>query len=246
MNEHACLTFRLWGIPVTIHPISWVMLLIIGGGLGVNSGQELAAVLLFVIAGMLCLLVHELGHALAGRKLTGSVPLIIIAGMGGNTYTPRLPRTRAGYFMLVLAGPLASLLLGLLGGAFFGLQIGHVAEGILFSLLYPLPIQMSPELILPVHESGMGHLQLIFYLQLFSVCVWWTIFNLLPIYPLDGGKLLGTLLGNEHVACKVGLVFACLLCTLCLLWALLGGGSIFNVFITAYLVYLNYDCLRQM
>ncbi len=247
MNERGILNFRLWGIPVSIHPISWVMLLILGGGLGVDSGQQLASVLLFVIAGMLCLLVHEMGHALAGRKLTGYVPSIDIAGLGGLTYTMRLPSTRLGYFLFVFAGPLASLLLGVLGGTIFGLQIGHVGEGIAFSLLYPLPgVGLNPGTVLAIEASGMGHMLLTFYLHLFGVCVWWTIFNLLPIFPLDGGKLLGTLLNNDRTACIIGLVFGGLLSTLCLAWALLGGGSWFNVLITGYLTYLNYNCLRQL
>ncbi len=249
MNANACLCFRLFGIPVVIHPISWVMLLIIGGGLGVDSGQQLASVLLFVVAGMLCLLVHEMGHALVGRQLTGCLPAIDIAGFGGSTYTPKLPRTRSGYFMLVGAGPLASLLLGLAGGAIFGLQIGNVGAGITFSLLYPLPDSVNDALFITVlqgvGESGMGHMLRLFYLHLFSVCVWWTIFNLLPIFPLDGGKLLGTLLGSDRIACLVGMVAGGLLCILSLLWAV-NGGSWFNVLIVGYLTYINYTCLRQM
>ncbi len=246
MNERGSLTFFLWGIPVTIHPISWVMLLILGGGLGVDSGQQLASVLLFVVAAMLCLLVHEMGHALTGRKLTGCQPAISIAGLGGSTFTPRLPRTRSGYFLLVFAGPLASLLLGVVAGAFFGLQIGSVTDGIFFALTYPLPIEPGIGLLLTVQQADINHLLLLFYLHLFGVCVWWTIFNLLPIFPLDGGKLLGTLLNNDRTACVVGMVFGGLLCALCLFWALLGSGSWFNVLIVGYLTYINYSCLRSL
>ncbi len=248
MNERGILNFRLLGIPVSIHPISWVMLLILGGGLGVDSGQQLASVLLFVVAGMLCLIGHEMGHALAGRQLTGCLPGISIAGLGGSTFTPRLPKTRAGYFLLVFAGPLASLLLGVLAGSIFGLQIGHVADGIIFSLLYPLPLPLPLDAgtLFAIESSGMGHLLLTFYLHLFGVCVWWTIFNLLPIFPLDGGKLLGTLLNNDRTACIIGLVFGGALSALCLFWALLGGGSWFNVLVVGYLTYINYSCFKQL
>ncbi len=248
MNNRGILNFRLWGIPVSIHPISWVMLLILGGGLGVDSGQQLAHVLLFVIAGMLCLLVHEMGHALAGRHLTGCLPGIQISGLGGLTYITRLPQTRLGYFLYVFAGPLASLLLGILGGALFGLQIGSVVEGVAFSLLYPLfGLEATPlSTLTAIDAAGMGHLLLAFYLKLFLVCVWWTIFNLLPIYPLDGGKMLGTLLNNDRTACIVGMVFGGGLSLLCLLAALLGGGSWFNVIIVGYLTYINYQFLRQL
>ncbi len=249
MNERGILNFRLLGIPVSIHPVSWLMLLILGGGLGVDSGQQLANVLLFVIAGMLCLLVHEMGHALAGRRLTGMVPSICIAGLGGSTYTPRLPHTRAGYFMLVFAGPLASLLLGMLGGALFGLQIGDMGGGISFSLLAPLhgllPVDIDVSTLMAIQNTEMNSLLYSFYLQLFMICVWWTIFNLLPIFPLDGGKLLSTLLNNDRAACIIGLVFGGLLSALCLFFALFGSGSWFNVLVVGYLTYLNYSCLRQ-
>ncbi len=250
MNERGILHFRLLGIPVSIHPVSWIMLLILGGGLGVDSGQQLANVLLFVLAGMLCLLVHEMGHALAGRQLTGTVPSVSIAGLGGSTFTSTLPRTRAGYFALVFAGPLASLLLGIVAGAVFGLQIGDIGGGITFSLLAPLhnllPVELDISTLLAIQAADMGRLLYTFYLQLFMVCVWWTLFNLMPIFPLDGGKLLGTLLNNDRLACVIGLIFGGLLSLLCLFGALLGGGSWFNVLITGYLTYLNYSCLRHM
>ncbi len=246
MNERGILNFRILGIPVSIHPVSWLMLLILGGGLGVDSGQQLACVLLFVIAAMLCLLVHELGHALAGRQISGQVPCINISMLGGSTYTPGLPRARGSYFFYVFAGPLASLLLGVAGGALFGLQIGDLFGGVSFALLTPLGIMPDTETLLALESSGMGRMLYIFYLQLFRVSVWWTIFNLLPIYPLDGGQMLGTLLNNVRVACMIGLVFGGLLCLCCLLMALLGGGSWFNVLITGYLTYINYNCLRQL
>ncbi len=246
MNERGILNFRLFGIPVSIHPISWVMLLILGGGLGVDSGQQLARVLLFAVAGMLCLLVHELGHALAGQKLSGQVPSINISGLGGSTHTPGLPRRRSSYFLYVLAGPLASLLLGVASGAMFGLQIGDVTGGIAFALQAPLSIVPDMGVLQAIEASGMGMMLYTFYLQLFMISVWWTIFNLMPIFPLDGGKLLGTLLNNDRLACILGLVCAGLLTAFCIYAALLGGGSWFNVLITGYLTYINYQFFRHL
>ncbi len=244
MNERATLHFRLCGIPVTIYPISWIFLFFLGGGLRMDSGDQLADTLLFVVAGMLCLLVHEMGHALTGRQLTGSLPVIEIAGLGGLTYTPRPPQTRPGYFLYVFAGPFASLLLGVVGGLLFGLRMGHPLEGICISLAAPLSLDINQELLMHVHEAGFHHLELGFYLQLFWVCMWWSLFNLLPIYPLDGSKLLGTLLGNMRVACMAGLGFSALLLAAFVAWALVGDGSWINACIVGYLAYINYQCLR--
>ncbi len=249
MNERATLHFRLWGIPVSIYPISWVILFLLGGGLRMESADQFSNALLFMVAGMLCLLVHEMGHALTGRRLTGCLPSIEIAGMGGLTYTPRLPQTRLGYFLLVAAGPLASLLLGVLAGALFGLQIGHVGEGILLALTAPLgiepPMEVALDTMMRVQQANIPTLLLVFYLQLFTVCVWWTLFNLLPIYPLDGGKMLGTLLGSNRAAGYVGLGVSTLLLAAVTAWAVFGHGSLFNVFIVGYLAYINYRMMKH-
>ncbi len=252
-DEHqpqGCLNLRLFNIPVSIHPISWLMLAIIGGGLGISGRDGLVHVLLFVVAGMLCLIVHELGHALAGRKLTGCRPSIIISGMGGVTHTPLLPRTRSGYFMLVFAGPLASFVLGIGAAVLLGLIIDNVGDSILFSLLAPLPINYDAGLFnsffLSASEAGIHPLLFLFFYKLFCVCLWWTIFNLLPIFPLDGGKLLGTLLNDNRKACIVGLCFGAFLCTICVGLVLNGHGSLWNVLIVAYLTYINYSILKNM
>ncbi len=244
------ISLRLFNIPVTIYPISWIMLAILGGGLSISNKGEIANVLFFVVAGMLCLIVHEMGHALTGYRLTGSLPRVAIAGLGGVTYTPVIPRTRVGYFGMVFAGPFASFLLGVLAGAIFGLQIGDVAAGVRFSLLAPLPLEFDEDFLfyiaMGMGDSGMPEQLFMFYMHIFSVCLWWTIFNLLPIFPLDGGKLLGTLLNNDRLACIIGLVFGGALCLLCMLWLVKGGGSMWNVFIVAYLTYMNYSVLRSM
>ncbi len=245
MNERATLHFRLLGIPVSIYPVSWVILFLLGGGLRMESADQFSDALLFMVAGMLCLLVHEMGHALTGRRLTGCLPSIDIAGMGGLTYTPRLPRTRAGYFLLVAAGPLASLLLGVVAGALFGLHIGHVAAGIRLALTLPLGIEQPMETLMLLQQANLPTLLLVFYLQLFTVCVWWTLFNLLPIYPLDGGKMLGTLLGNNRAACCIGFGVCLLLLAAVTSWAIFSHGSLFNVFIVGYLAYINYQGLRN-
>ena len=146
-EQHAVrgeIRFTLWGVPVAIHPMSWVVLAIIGGGFGVSDKDSLVQVLCFVVAGMLTLLAHEFGHALVGRKLGGGNAAITIAGMGGITRHELAPSSRLNYFITVLAGPLASLLLGITGGAILGLQLGQLEIGIQLSLTMPVGT-ISPE-----------------------------------------------------------------------------------------------------
>ncbi len=239
------LYFELFGVPVLIKPGSWIVLALLGGGLGISSGADVSGVLIFMVAGMLCLLVHEFGHALSGRALGGGEPSIEIAGLGGATYTPYPPRTRMGYFFMVLAGPLASLGLGILGGFIFGLlYLGNPIAGIVISLLEPLGISIGDWAYVPLVDAiASGQLSIFalncFY-TLFMICTYWSIFNLLPIFPLDGGKLLGTLIDNYRIAAMVGLVLCgvlCVLCTICGMW--------FNMMLCGYLAAINWQYLRS-
>ncbi len=230
--------FQLWGIPVAIHPMSWIVLAIIGGGFGISDRNSLVQVLCFVAAGMLTLLAHEFGHALVGRSLGGGNASIIIAGMGGFTRHERTPSSRLNYFITVLAGPLASLLLGIIGGALLGLQLGHIGIGVQLSLTLPVGT-VSPEAASLLMNSGISLTLFKLYMALFLICFWWSVFNLLPILPLDGGRLLATLLRNDRLVCIIGLT----ICGILALWSLI-SGSWFNFLIIGYLGWLNWQFFR--
>ena len=77
------LHFSLFGFPVRVHPMFWLVTLM----LGYQSGDA-AAVLTWIVAVFLSILVHELGHALVMRAY-GLRPWIVLHGMGGLTgYEP--------------------------------------------------------------------------------------------------------------------------------------------------------------
>lgn len=241
------LFLSLFGIPVQIHPISWVVLAILGGGLGVNSSAGLVHTLLFTAAGMLTLLAHELGHALVGQRMGAGGASITIAGFGGVTRHDFLPPTRTGYMATVAAGPLASLALGLLAGLLFGLLIGKPVAGLAAAIFFPLPagVPVPAELLTAIGEGLAAHampgIAVQAWLLLMGICFWWTVFNLLPVFPLDGGKLLGTILHNNRLACLIGLGCSALL----VLWSLLSFNW-FNLMITGWIAYINYQYFRAL
>ncbi|MBQ3241112.1 MAG: hypothetical protein IJB00_08030 [Akkermansia sp.] len=218
--------------------MSWIVLAIIGGGFGISDKDSLVQVLCFVVAGMLTLLAHEFGHALVGRKLGGGNAAITIAGMGGITRHEFAPSSRLNYFITVLAGPLASLLLGITGGAILGLQLGQLEIGIQLSLTMPVGT-ISPEAAQVLLNSSISPTLFKLYAVLFLICFWWSVFNLLPILPLDGGRLLATLLNNNRIVCIIGLI----LCGILALWSLI-SGSWFNFLIIGYLGWLNWQFYR--
>ena len=236
------LRFSLFGLPVSIHPVSWVVLAILGGALGVSDGGQLSRVLLFVVAGMLTLLVHEFGHALTGRATGALVERIEIAGMGGTTHFAMLPPRRLGYFLVVLAGPLATLVLGALLGLAFGLQLGNAWLGLRLAFLLPwvetLPLELQQQLMVGLYTHSVPELLLQFYVVGMSICFWWGLFNLLPIFPLDGGRLLGSVINNYAVPCVIGLVLSAGLAV----WALIEAQWL-NVMILGYLAFINWQYL---
>lgn len=237
------LRFSLFGIPVRIRPIAWVVLAILGGAFGVDDGGDLGRVLVFVAVAMLVLLVHEFGHALTGRATGAVVEEIEVAGMGASTNFVMLPPARWSFALVLLAGPLASLLLGALLGVLFGLQIGNAWVGLRVAFEMPwastLSLDVQQQLMMGLYLHPMSEWLLAFYTTGMLVCFWWSLFNLLPIFPLDGGKLLGTLLNNYKLPCVLGL----LICAGLGIWNVLEARWL-NVMILGYLGYINWQYLR--
>ncbi|MCL2119201.1 MAG: site-2 protease family protein [Planctomycetaceae bacterium] len=159
--------FVLFRIPVSITPFFWL----IGGFLAYNPSfrddrLDSIAFAVAILAILISILVHELGHALVIRYVFGASTMIFLHGFGGvaihdRPYYYRTPQ-RLGRIFISFAGPLAGFLLAVL------------CWGIL---------RHSGDVIV----SGS---YLAFFLHI--VCyigVFWGIFNLLPVYPLDGGQI---------------------------------------------------------
>ncbi len=159
------LNFQLFGIPVRVHPLFWIM----AAFLGVGGRLDARGLLIWVLAVFVGVLVHELGHAAAMRAF-GLWPWITFYGLGGLTsVNPALvQRTRAGttwaQILISAAGPAA------------GFALAAVIIAILHLARRDLGAIRPPEL---------GE----FVWDLMQVTILWGILNLLPIYPLDGGQI---------------------------------------------------------
>lgn len=119
----------------------------------------------FVFAVTFSILWHEFGHAFAFQRFNCGPSDIVLHGFGGHTLNPfggRLPRGQAMF--VSAAGPLAGLALGLpLLGALIGIN---------YYVQAPIP---------PLAYSLLKYLV--------YVNIIWSIFNLLPIWPMDGGMI---------------------------------------------------------
>lgn len=108
--------FSLFGIPIEIQPWFWVVLALIGGALGAGTTEALLSVALFVLAGFVSVLVHELGHALTGKAF-GAPTRIVLHSFGGYATFPANHFSRGQNILVTAAGPGIQIVLGLLAFA---------------------------------------------------------------------------------------------------------------------------------
>ena len=159
--------FVLFRIPVSITPFFWFIGSLLAYNVSFRDGRlDPFAFGTAILAILVSILVHELGHGLVIRYVFGASTMIFLHGFGGvavhnRPYYYRTPR-RLGRIFISFAGPLAGFLLSAAG-----LGILWNANGII---------------------DAESHLR--FFLDL--VCfigIYWGVFNLLPVYPLDGGQI---------------------------------------------------------
>ncbi|MBW2527804.1 MAG: site-2 protease family protein [Deltaproteobacteria bacterium] len=162
--------FRLFGIPIEVQAGFWIMAVALRFTL--LAGEHKAAILVWVAAVFLSILVHEFGHAIAVIRY-GAAPSITLHMLGGVT-SWRTPLSLQRYQRIIIsaAGPAAGFLLAAL---VFG-----------FKVLSP---NLSREL--PFYVA--------FALdELLWINVAWGIFNLIPVLPFDGGHILQEAMGPKR------------------------------------------------
>lgn len=139
----------------------------IGGGLHAANSTDILLVLVFVFAGFLSIMIHELGHALIIRKY-GLPAVITLQAFGGYASFPAGKLDRKQSFVVTAAGPALQLAFGV------------------------LLIVLAPKISIPE-----GSLFLPFLRDLIWVSIAWSILNCLPVYPMDGGQMMAAILGPK-------------------------------------------------
>jgi membrane-associated protease RseP (regulator of RpoE activity) len=132
--------------------------------------ENLGPVLIWIGCVFVSILVHEYGHGLMSR-LFHSAPAIVLYGMGGLCYSERERQTPWQRLAVLFAGP---------------------GAGLLFYGLIALGIHVLGE---PTGSVGWQIVASLTYINLY-----WSLVNLLPIWPLDGGQITGVVLTmlNRH------------------------------------------------
>ena len=138
------------------------------------AGAELVWLLAFVVAVVACVLLHEAAHALAARAFGVAVHDILLLPVGGAARLRRLPDTALQEAGVVLAGPLTNLALGL--------------------LLLPAVFALAPAERF-FWDGNFTGAAMVASLAAFNLIVCGL--NLLPVFPLDGGRLVRAVLASR-------------------------------------------------
>ena len=204
--------FTLAGFPIQIHWSFFLVAALLG------FSNDLYVLLVWVGVVLVSVLLHEMGHALVGRRF-GMQPEIFLYGMGGLTSWRTGRRLTRGQSILVsVAGPGAGLLLG--------------------AVVWGIMLIDMPEL------NPLGRMAL---RSLLWVNIIWSVLNLLPILPLDGGNVMRSLVHilkggvDDRLPRQISVAVAAAGAVAALLY-----GMTFAAIFAGYLAFTNYQALRGM
>lgn len=159
------------GTAIRIH-VTFLLFLAWIFGVNYISGGAPAAwgSLLFIVLLFLCVLLHEFGHIFAARGFGVRTPDVILLPIGGVSRLERIPEQPGEEFLIAIAGPavniVIALLLMLVGGA-----------------------DLSAD-----HLAALGSANVSMIDRLAVVNLFLALFNLIPAFPMDGGRVLRALL----------------------------------------------------
>lgn len=163
--------FTFAGTEVRIHATFFLLLLFVASE-SFLSGHGMAAALestLFILTMFTCVVLHEFGHVLAARGYGIRTPDITLLPIGGVARLERMPRKPSQEFVVAICGPLVNVIIA----AAIYLGLGISAE---FHAGYDF--------------LKAGH----FFEKLMVWNVFMVAFNLIPAFPMDGGRVLRAVL----------------------------------------------------
>jgi Zn-dependent protease/CBS domain-containing protein len=209
--------FRLAGIPIYLD-LSWLIILVLITWTLANvfasqvprlpRSDYWVMGLISALAFFICVVLHELGHAIVGRAQGMPIRGITLFMFGGVAELGGEPPSARSEFWMAIAGPIVSAVLGAIfwATASFGNQAGW----------------STPVVVVLVHLAVINWLVLAF--------------NMIPAFPLDGGRVLrsalwgisGNLRRSTYWASLLGQGFACVLIISAVLQIVRGSGGLFS------------------
>ncbi len=209
--------FSIFGIPVIVQPFFWVTMVLIG--LLWNRGAlqtTTPQAFLEIALFTIAGFISILIHEL-GHALTarkfGATTHIVLESMGGYASYSGVQMSRLRSFIITFAGPAVQIILAVIIGL------------ILFSA--------------PFLTANANY----FLQTLMGISIIWAIFNLFPVLPLDGGRMVESLLGPKRIkiTLRISMIVAGLMAVLGLF-----GGAFFITIIMGMFAYQSFKALQQI
>ena len=250
--------FRLFGIPVRIMPSFWLLALLLSPFLHPTQGNApwIFGALGWIVAVGLSFLAHEFGHAFAARRFFGANPSIEL-GVGrsqsGSGVFGGLTEWRPAYGMTLdpqkraltsAAGPCAALLcaFALVAIAFLVFRATIRVQFEFGFLPIPLPLEW---IAIANSKSAFGLFFGYFIFGFIWSSVFWSFFNLLPIYPMDGGQILyNVLVGRNGSSGRRTTYLVSIVCSTAIAVYFLMDQMFFNSFVFGYFAVFNYRIMK--
>jgi Zn-dependent protease len=165
--------FRIRGIQIALHG-SFLLLLGYSAWEGWQDGgvEGLAWSVVMLLAFFTCVVLHELGHSFMARRFGVGVRRILLMPIGGMAEFDQIPREPGRELLITLAGP----------------AVNFVIAGVLL-LFVGLPERWSL-IDYPEQLTDFAHILLGWNLMM-------GLFNLVPVFPMDGGRIFRALLATQ-------------------------------------------------
>lgn len=166
--------FRVFGIRVDLH-VTFLLLLALfcWEGYQAHLWSGALAALIGIVLAFTSVLLHELGHCLTARTYGIQTSRILLMPIGGMAQMARIPRNPNAELKVTLAGPLVNFAIAALLFPIVGMP-----EGAWYYSLFSL------------HWVDLARLLVIWNLTM-------GLFNLLPVFPMDGGRIFRALLAKR-------------------------------------------------
>lgn len=172
---------RYAGIKVQVH---WTFFLLIGWVVAIELGRggTLTSILWnvgFICVLFLCVIFHEFGHALTARRYGINTRNVTLLPIGGVASLEDMPEDPAQEFMVAIAGPAVNMVIALL-------------------LYLVVPVEQYVTMSQDELETTMSTINagnVLFYLMAANIML--VLFNFIPAFPMDGGRILRALLSMK-------------------------------------------------
>jgi stage IV sporulation protein FB len=251
------LRFTIFGIPVEVDPMFWVVSFLMGGGFTLFSGEvnnvEVFSVLVWVVVVFISILIHELGHTITSRKLGGGSTWIKLWAFGGLAYHQGTRFSQKNRAIMIAMGPGAGFLLFIVVlviglfvlGPSIAIDLALASSvGILDSILDAVGVSQilnySNEF-KDFTSNPSNFMKLKIFYDFFLVNCFWGLINLLPVLPLDGGKLVENYHRSPKKVYLIGIISALIVVVI----SAAVFKSVYMVVLFGYLGYSNFNAYQE-